>query len=90
MKCERKKQKMSPLNLTMAMRYEAVNLIYFIEVGIKNQRFNPKSKNRTTQTPNPQSKPKKCTPFKPCLQQNTGIFSKFDKTGVNYPIFWII
>jgi hypothetical protein len=24
MKCERKKQKMSPLNLTMAMRYEAV------------------------------------------------------------------
>jgi hypothetical protein len=43
-------------------------------------------KNRTTQTPNPQSKPKKCTPFKPCLQQNTGIFSKFDKTGVNYPI----
>jgi hypothetical protein len=58
MKCERKKQKMSPLN--------------------------------TTQTPNPQSKPKKCTPFKPCLQQNTGIFSKFDKTGVNYPIFWII
>ncbi|VVH64649.1 hypothetical protein BSPLISOX_2743 [uncultured Gammaproteobacteria bacterium] len=40
MKCERKKQKMSPLNLTMAMRYEAVNLIYFIEVGIKNQRFN--------------------------------------------------
>ncbi|CAC9443899.1 hypothetical protein, partial [uncultured Gammaproteobacteria bacterium] len=42
----------------------------------------PKSKNRTTQTPNPQSKPKKCTPFKPCLQQNTGIFSEFDKTGV--------
>ncbi|CAC9457647.1 hypothetical protein BCLUESOX_2228 [bacterium endosymbiont of Bathymodiolus sp. 5 South] len=35
----------------------------------------PKSKNRTIQTPNPQSKPKKCTPFKPCLQQNTGIFS---------------
>jgi hypothetical protein len=31
--------------------------------------------------------PKKCTPFKPCLQQNTGIFSEFDKTGVNYPIF---
>ncbi|SHN93855.1 hypothetical protein BCLUESOX_1117 [bacterium endosymbiont of Bathymodiolus sp. 5 South] len=50
----------------------------------------PKSKNRTIQTPNPQSKPKKCTPFKPCLQQNTGIFSEFDKTGINYPIFWMI
>ncbi|VVH66054.1 hypothetical protein BSPLISOX_1449 [uncultured Gammaproteobacteria bacterium] len=43
--------------------------------------FYPKSKNRTTQTPNPQSKPKKCTPFKPCLQQNTGIFSEFRKKG---------
>jgi hypothetical protein len=21
---------------------------------------------------------------------NTGIFSEFDKTGVNYPIFWMI
>ncbi|CAC9639307.1 hypothetical protein [uncultured Gammaproteobacteria bacterium] len=57
---------------------------------MRNRKIIPKSKNRTIQTPNPQSKPKKCTPFKPCLQQNTGIFSEFDKTGVNYPIFWMI
>ncbi|VVM18999.1 hypothetical protein BSPWISOXPB_9423 [uncultured Gammaproteobacteria bacterium] len=83
----------------------SVNEIYFFEAqnilkasldylgGVSNKKSDsfdtPKSKNRTTQT-NPQSKPKKCTPFKPCLQQNTGIFSEFDKTGVNYPIFWMI
>ena len=39
-KRERKKQKMSQLNLAMAMGHESVGLISFIEAGIKNQRFN--------------------------------------------------
>jgi hypothetical protein len=49
---------------------------------------NPKIEPSKPQTHNQNQK--KCTPFKPCLQQNTGIFSEFDKTGVNYPIFWMI
>ncbi len=39
-KRERKKQKISQLNLAMAMGHESVGLISFVEAGIKNQRFN--------------------------------------------------
>jgi transcriptional regulator with XRE-family HTH domain len=39
-KYERKKQKMSQLNLAMAMGHESVGLISFIEAGINNQRYN--------------------------------------------------
>jgi len=39
-KHERKKRKMSQLNLAMAMAHKSVSLISFIETGIKNQRFN--------------------------------------------------
>lgn len=39
-KRERKNQKMSQLNLALAMGHESVGLISFIEAGIKNQRFN--------------------------------------------------
>jgi hypothetical protein len=46
--------------------------------------YKPKSKNRTIQTPNSQSKPKKCTPFKPCLQKNTGIFSMRGRIKIPY------
>jgi hypothetical protein len=46
--------------------------IFYLPNEIFRVKIIPKSKNRTTQTPNPQSKPKKCPPFKPCLQQNTG------------------
>jgi hypothetical protein len=49
----------------------------------------PKSKNRTIQTSNPQSKPKKCTPFKPCANKRAkyiryrlyAIAAKVIKTG---------
>jgi ribosome-binding protein aMBF1 (putative translation factor) len=39
-KHERKKRKMSQLNLAMTMAHKSVSLISFIETGIKNQRFN--------------------------------------------------
>ncbi|MDC9714997.1 MAG: helix-turn-helix transcriptional regulator [Gammaproteobacteria bacterium] len=39
-KRERKKQKMSQLNLAMAMGHESVGLISFIEAGINNRRYN--------------------------------------------------
>ncbi len=39
-KRERKKQKISQLNLAMAMGHESVGLISFIEAGINNRRYN--------------------------------------------------
>jgi transcriptional regulator with XRE-family HTH domain len=39
-KRERKKQKMSQLNLAMAMECESVGLISFIEAEINNRRYN--------------------------------------------------
>ncbi len=39
-KRERKKQKISRLNLALAMGHESVGLIYFIEAGINNRRYN--------------------------------------------------
>ncbi len=39
-KRERKKQKISRLNLALAMEHESVGLIYFIEAGINNRRYN--------------------------------------------------
>lgn len=39
-KCERKKQKMSQLNLAMAMGMNSVGLVSFVEAGINNQRYN--------------------------------------------------
>jgi transcriptional regulator with XRE-family HTH domain len=39
-KYERKKQKISQLNLALAMGHKSVGLVSFVEAGIKNQRFN--------------------------------------------------
>ncbi len=39
-KRERKKQKISRLNLALEMEHESVGLIYFIEAGINNRRYN--------------------------------------------------
>ena len=39
-KRERKKQKMSQLNLSMAMGYESVGLVSCIEAGLYNKRYN--------------------------------------------------
>lgn len=39
-KCERKKQKISQLNLALAMGHKSVGLVSFVEAGINSQRFN--------------------------------------------------